>query len=103
MPGDCLQESCGAAPIETVADRLDCSRKHLAASFREHIGLSPKTAARMIRFNTVLDGLRARRAFADIAFDCGYADQAHMIRECRAFTGLAPREFTAQFLTTHSV
>ena len=63
MPGDLLQQSCGAAPIETVADRLGCSRKHLAASFREHIGLSPKTAARVIRFNTVLDGLRAQARF----------------------------------------
>ena len=98
-----LQQSCGTAPIETVAGKLGCSRKHLAASFREHIGLSPKTAARVIRFNTLLDGLRAGRAFADISFDCGYADQAHMIRECRAFTGLAPRQFAAQFLTTHPV
>lgn len=93
-----LQKSHGTASIGAVAGKLGCSRKHLAASFREHIGLSPKTAARVIRFNTVLDGLRARRAFADIAFDCGYADQAHMIRECRAFTGLAPRQFAAQFL-----
>jgi len=98
-----LQRSSGTAPIATIAEELGCSRKHLAASFREHIGMSPKTAARVIRFNTVLEGLRARRSFADIAFHCGYADQAHMIRECRAFTGLAPREFAAQFLTTHPV
>jgi len=98
-----LQQSCGTASIETVAEKLGCSRKHLAASFREHIGLSPKTAARVIRFNTVLDGLRAKRSFADIAFHCGYSDQAHMIRECRAFTGLAPRQFAAQFLTSRPV
>lgn len=97
-----LQLSCGTASIETVAGKLGCSRKHLAASFREHIGLSPKTAARVIRFNSVLDGLRARRSFADIAFHCGYSDQAHMIRECRAFTGLAPKQFAAQFLTRSS-
>ncbi|MBL8907373.1 MAG: AraC family transcriptional regulator [Rhizobiales bacterium] len=97
-----LQKSSGTAPIEAIAEKLGCSRKHLAASFREHIGLSPKTAARVIRFNAVLDGLRAKRAFADIAFHCGYADQAHMIRECRAFTGLAPRDFAAQFLRTGS-
>lgn len=95
-----LQQSCGTASVETVAGKLGCSRKHLAASFREHIGLSPKTAARVIRFNSVLDGLRARRSFADIAIHCGYSDQAHMIRECRAFTGLAPKQFAAQFLTT---
>ncbi len=93
-----LQDSRGTASIEAVADRLGCSRKHLAASFREHIGLSPKTVARVIRFNTVLDGLREKHSFADVAFHCGYADQAHMIRECRAFTGLAPTQFAAQFL-----
>lgn len=95
-----LQQSCGTAPIEIVAEKLGCSRKHLTASFREHIGLGPKTAARVIRFNTVLDGLRARHSYADIAFHCGYSDQAHMIRECRAFTGHAPTQFAAQFLTT---
>ncbi|MBL8895263.1 MAG: helix-turn-helix transcriptional regulator [Rhizobiales bacterium] len=98
-----LQRSHGTASIEAVAAKLGCSRKHLASSFREHIGLSPKTAGRVIRFNSILGGLRARRSFADIAFHCGYADQAHMIRECRAFTGLAPREFAAQFLATGSL
>jgi len=93
-----LQDSAGCMAVENVADRLGCSRKHLAASFREHIGLSPKTMARVIRFNRVLEGLRTSDPFADIAFHCGYADQAHMIRECREFTGLAPKQFAAQFL-----
>ena len=53
----------GNVRIETIAARLDWSRKHLSQRFQDEIGLSPKSLARMLRFNRALDlANRAGRA-----------------------------------------
>ena len=92
-----MNRSAGRQSIADIAADLGCTRKHLAAVFKEHIGLTPKTAARVIRFDHALDGLKKGRSFAGVAADCGYADQAHMIRDCQAFSGYSPRELTARY------
>ena len=44
---DPLIETSGRLPVEALAAELGCSRRHLAARFREHVGVSPKAAARI--------------------------------------------------------
>jgi AraC-like DNA-binding protein len=89
-----LRASGGTARIADVAREVGWSERHLAARFRTEIGLTPKAAARVIRFD------RARRLVprvpgAVVAATCGYADQAHLVREFVAFTGLGPRAWLA--------
>lgn len=86
----------GNVRIETIAARLDWSRKHLAQRFQEEIGVSPKQLARMLRFNRLL-ALAAHSSspdWADLAAECGYADQAHMTREFADFAGTTPTRWT---------
>ncbi|MER9841163.1 AraC family transcriptional regulator [Mesorhizobium australicum] len=54
-------------------------------------GIGPKTLSRIVRFNRAL-GLSRQQAsgWADIAADCGYADQAHLAREFRDLAGETP-------------
>lgn len=82
----------GEVRIAAIAERLDWSRKHLSQRFREEIGISPKQLARMFRFNRVLalSAASARPDWAELAADCGYADQAHLTREFAEFTGTTP-------------
>lgn len=81
----------GNVRVEAVAADLGISRKHLAALFRDHIGLGPKAAARILRFNAVLaEAGRGESDWAGIAAGCGYADQAHLSREFQALAGCAP-------------
>lgn len=89
-----LERSHGRVPIATLADRLGRSRRHLVARFREQVGLPPKTAARIFRFNRALRLLRElpARGLAELAFECGYYDQAHLNRDFRAFAGTSPGE-----------
>ena len=56
--------------------------------------LPPKTAARIFRFNRALRLLRELPAggLAELAFECGYYDQAHLNRDFRAFAGTSPGE-----------
>lgn len=89
--------SGGQAGIAAIGEEIGWSRKHLSLMFREEIGLPPKTVARIARFTRAqaLARFEAAPDWADIACDCGYADQAHMIREFGAFAGLAPRAWRA--------
>ena len=86
--------SGGTARIADVAREVGWSERHLAARFRTEIGLAPKAAARVIRFDRARHML-PRLPGAAVAATCGYADQAHLVRDFVAFTGLAPTGWLA--------
>ena len=93
---DRLAESGGIARVGAIADALGWSHKRLGQQFREHIGLTPKKAGRLFRFNQALQHYQTGDTCpADIAAACGYADQAHMIHEFRALAGMTPRALMA--------
>lgn len=71
------------------------SHRHLARTFTEAVGLSPKTYCRLRRFNHTLDHLRSapNTTLADVSAAEGYADQAHMTREFRAIAGVTPGHY----------
>lgn len=96
-----LQRARGAIPIEALARDLGSSRKHLATLFQRHVGLSPKTMARIFRFEHAMQGLASGRysTLAALAADCGYADQAHFTRDFTAFAGEAPTKLAAHILS----
>ncbi len=95
-----LEHAQGRVAIGTLARDLDCSRKHLVTLFRRHVGLPPKTMARIFRFERAMQGLAAGRfgTLAELASDCGYADQAHFNRDFSAFAGESPRSLRARIL-----
>jgi AraC-like DNA-binding protein len=82
----------GDIRIEGLARALDCSRKHLVQRFNAEVGIGPKALARMVRFNRALALAQAAAMpdWAGIAVECGYADQAHLVREFRDFAGSSP-------------
>ncbi len=83
--------SGGRTRIASIAEKLGWSRKHLAGSFSNAIGIGPKTLSRIVRFNRALGLSRHETTgWADIAADCGYADQAHLVREFRQLAGDPP-------------
>jgi AraC-like DNA-binding protein len=92
-----LSETSGRLPIGALAKELGCSRRHLVARFREQVGPSPKTVARIIRFQSAARqfSLDDGRRFAEIAQVCGYFDQAHLNRDCRELAGTTPSSLVA--------
>jgi AraC-like DNA-binding protein len=100
-----LHGSHGRAPIRELADELGWSHRRLIARFREQIGLTPKTLARVIRFDRAARLLRASTtsSLAEVAFDCGYFDQAHLNREFREFAGTSPGAFAAARLDSGGI
>lgn len=87
-----IMASGGRSRIATLASEIGWSRKHLAARFADQVGVGPKTIARIARFNRA-SGLSKepnRAGWADLAAECGYADQAHLVREFRDLAGTTP-------------
>lgn len=92
-----ITASGGRIRIASLADRLGWSRKHLAGRFSNAIGVGPKTLSRIVRFNRALGLSRqGENDWADIAADCGYADQAHLVREFRDLAGRTPTTLAVQ-------
>jgi AraC-like DNA-binding protein len=89
-----LKHSKGAASIAGLAEDAGVSRRHLAKLFRSEIGATPKTMARILRFEhaRTMAGTVPRLGWADIAYAAGYADQAHLVREFRELSGLSPTD-----------
>jgi AraC-like DNA-binding protein len=86
----------GRLSVQSLADELGCSRKHLAVRFREYVGLPPRLVARTMRFRHALTLLRVSPAtIADVALDAGYYDEAHLYRDFSGFAGSTPTAFRA--------
>lgn len=82
--------SRGTVRIEHLAAELGWSRKRLWSGFQSQLGLPPKYAAKLVRFDHAVHNLVAGRAAADVAADGGYTDQSHLHRDVAAFSGLTP-------------
>ncbi|MEV4680545.1 AraC family transcriptional regulator [Streptomyces kurssanovii] len=82
----------GCVQVGAVAAELGWSRRHLTERFRGELGLSPKTLARVLRFEHAHELATTQHPppWADVATISGYADQAHLVRDWREFTGRSP-------------
>lgn len=95
---DLIQESAFRTSVTELCERLGLSNRHLIDQFRRVVGLTPKTASRVARFNGVVRHVAGAVEvdWARVAYRFGYADQSHLIREFRHFGGVTPEEFLAR-------
>ncbi len=93
-----------SAPVNAVAVELGVSERHLRRVFRDTVGVSPKTFARLARFHRALRAARAddHAGWASIAAAVGYYDQAHLIAEFREIAGVTPRALLDELRATAS-
>src|SRR5919204_1220997 len=80
--------------VNQLADALGISERHLRRRFHQSVGYGPKTLDRILRFRRLVSqasGVSAGEVdLARLAADLGYADQAHMTRDCVRLTGMPP-------------
>ncbi len=92
-----IDSSGGALRIDQLAANLGVSRQHFAAQFRQRVGLTPKLYARISRFRRAAAMLREPRSgnadWAQLALECGYFDQSHLIHDFQEFAGNTPERF----------
>ena len=82
--------SRGRVRVDGLADEVGWSRKRLWSRFRSQLGITPKRAAQLVRFDHAAHLLAAGHPAASVAADSGYVDQSHLHREVKAIAGLTP-------------
>jgi AraC-like DNA-binding protein len=87
---DRIMVSRGRVRVDELATEVGWSRKRLWDRFRSQIGISPKRAAKLVRFDHAVHRLAAGHGTAGVATGSGYADQSHLHRDVLAFTGVTP-------------
>jgi AraC-like DNA-binding protein len=89
-----LQASGGHVRIADLVEESGRSHRHVTSRFRDQIGLTPKAAAGVIRFERAATALApGDMALAEVAARCGYADQSHLTREFVRLAGCTPAAF----------
>jgi len=96
-----LVASDGRISVRELASETGWSRQHLGRRFRDEFGLTPKLAARVVRFDLarrMLPSVPPFVSIAQVAAVCGYYDHAHLDREFAQLAGCSPSELLAEDL-----
>ena len=88
------------------------TERHIERLFRESIGINPKNFANIVRLHSFLQQLKSKSDITNltkIAYQAGYADQSHLIKEFKKHTGMTPnlyknnaRKLAINFVALHS-
>lgn len=94
-----IMQDGGRTDIRALCRKLGYSSKHVVRLFRDQVGVPPKLLARIVRFDRLSERLRDERVptWTALAAELGYYDQAHLVRDVRQFTGLAPTAARVHF------
>jgi len=81
--------------IEDLAGKLYISKRQLEREFKKKVGISPKHYFRITRINEVLRCLNGNQKMdlTNVAYHCGYYDQAHFIHDFKTISGIKPSIF----------
>jgi AraC-like DNA-binding protein len=93
----------GQQNIETLAQTACLGYKQFKRIFTDYVGANPKDYLRVVRFQKSLHTLQTQPNInlAQLAYDCGYFDQAHFIKDFKQFSGYTPTEYIT-ICTPHS-
>lgn len=88
----------GVIILKTFRQNLSVSERQLERVFKDQVGLSPKMFARIIRFQSIFRALESESPanWSPLAFECGYYDQSHFLRDFKAFAGELPSSYFAK-------
>jgi len=102
MAWTALSEAGGNLPIARLAEKVGYSRRHLSKCFSAEFGMSPKEAARILRFERTCGLLDVGLSLSEAAVTGGYYDQAHLTNEWRELAGQSPVSWQADELRDRS-
>ncbi|HEV8514258.1 MAG TPA: helix-turn-helix domain-containing protein [Cyclobacteriaceae bacterium] len=92
----------GLIKIDQLASQACLSNRQFERVFQQRIGLPPKYFSRLVRFSRawIMKEQSPDIRWIDIANECGYFDQMHLIRDFREFAGVNPSEIESELLAS---
>ncbi len=93
------------AHLPKIMETYPHTQKHLIDQFKKYVGLTPKYYQRILRFNEILLQIQHNNniTWSQIAYQYGYSDQSHFIKEFKHFSGFNPQEFIQKDLNQGEV
>jgi AraC-like DNA-binding protein len=88
-----IHQSKGNIRIKDLVQRLHTSQSPLEKRFRAAVGASPKKFASIVRLKNLLQEYPKTGSLTELAYEAGFYDQAHFIKEFKAFTGDTPENY----------
>jgi AraC-like DNA-binding protein len=89
----------GVISVELLLQSLFVTERTLERKFKHSIGISPKRFIEVVRLNVSakrMQRMKEKQNLAGVAYESGYFDQAHFIKDFRKFTGLTPQQYYEQ-------
>lgn len=87
----------GLYSIAQLVKHTGYTERHLDRQFNEWVGLSPKTYSNIVQlhcFLRLLKNAAAGTCYTALAYEAGYADQSHLIKSFKKFTGITPSAYS---------
>jgi AraC-like DNA-binding protein len=82
----------GAVNIANLSESHFLSQRNLERKFKNLTGFSPKSFARIVRFEECISKATSQNlSLTELAYEFGYYDQSHMIKDFRGFSGISPQ------------
>jgi AraC-like DNA-binding protein len=88
-------QSQGQLDMQEVAGKVNINRRNMERKFTSKVGMSPKQLSRVVRLQATLKMLEQNKSssLTSLAYENGYYDQAHFIKDFKEFTGMSPKAF----------
>jgi AraC-like DNA-binding protein len=94
---DFIVKNKGNISVNQLVQYTGYTERHLERKFIETIGLSPKKFSNIIKLHSFLKYLKEEpKNLTTIAYEAGYADQSHLIKEFKKYTGITPTEYVSK-------
>jgi len=86
----------GEANVDNLASTVCLGYKQFKRVFTEHIGINPKDFLQIVRFQRLHHLLQKHTPMpvSELAYECGYYDKSHLIKELKQLSGFTPTELT---------
>jgi AraC-like DNA-binding protein len=90
-----LEKNESLIKINTLAEKIGYSHKHLVHLFESKVGITPKYYSRIMKFQKAVISLEKNENmnWFDLAYQCSYYDQSHFVNEFKKFSGLNPTSY----------
>ncbi len=91
---DIILKNKGMVSLALLSGFANMSLRNFERRFLDEVGVPPKLYSRITRFNNALENkmLHPDKRWIDIAYENGYFDQAHLIKEVHIFSSKSPEE-----------